>query len=106
LSRDEFFARAGLAGDEHRNIGGRDFLELSEHFHHRRTDADDVAKALVLQLGGELLLVGAKSAEEHRVLKNERCLTREDAEKLELRFLEESLDAIVADVKRSRDLTL
>ena len=39
-------------------------------------DADDLAEALVLELGGELLLVGAERAEEHRVLQDERRLRR------------------------------
>ena len=56
-----------------------DLLQLAEHLHHRRADADDLAEALVVELGRELLLVGAEGAEEHRVLQDERGLAGEDA---------------------------
>ena len=42
-----------------------DLLQLAEDLLHRRADADDLAEALVLELGGELLLVGAQRAEQH-----------------------------------------
>ena len=52
-----------------RDVGRRHLLELAEHLHHRRAGADDLAEALVLQLGDELLLVGPEGVEEHRVLR-------------------------------------
>ncbi len=61
-----------------------------------------VAEALVGELGGELLLVGAERGQEHRVLQDERRLAGEDGEHVELRALEEALDAVVADVDARR----
>ncbi len=63
LARDELLARAGLARDEDADVGRRDLLKLAEHLQHRRADADDLAEALVLELGGELLLVGAQGVD-------------------------------------------
>src|SRR5262249_38730570 len=84
LARDELFARTGLAGDQHRDVGCRDLLQFAEHLHHRRTHPDDLAESLVLELRGELFLVGTEGAQKHRVLEDERSLTREDAEQVEL----------------------
>ena len=36
LARDELLAGAGLAGDEHADVGRGDLLQLAEHLHHRR----------------------------------------------------------------------
>ena len=47
LARDELLAGAGLAGDEHADVGGRDLLQLAEDLEHRRAGADDLAEALV-----------------------------------------------------------
>ena len=36
LARDQLLAGAGLAGDQHRDVGRRDLLDLAEHLLHRR----------------------------------------------------------------------
>jgi hypothetical protein len=41
-ARDQFLAGAGLAVDEHRDVGAREPTDGAEHLLHRRRLADDV----------------------------------------------------------------
>ena len=41
-ARDELLARAGLAEDQHRAVGGGDEADLLEHGHESRALADDL----------------------------------------------------------------
>ena len=75
--RDELLAGAGLPGDEHGRVGGRDAHDAVEHLAHRRGAADDVLEAVALaELAGEeahlaeqpALLEGLRDAEEELVL--------------------------------------
>ena len=106
LASDQLFAGAGFAGDHHADVGAGDFLQLAEDLHHARTDADDFAETLVLQLGAELLLVGTKSGQEHRVLQNQRSLAREDRQQIELPSIEQVFHLVVADVERADHFAL
>ena len=69
-------------------------------------DADDFAEALVLELGDELLLVGAKRVEQERVLQDEARLPGEDRQDVELVAVEEPLHSVVADVEHALDVPL
>ena len=58
--RDQLLADAGLAGDEHRQVGGGDHLDLLEQPRHRGARAEDLARALgrvPLQLARHLAAV-------------------------------------------------
>ena len=57
LARDQLLAGAGLAGDQHRDVGGRDLLDLAEHLLHRRRRADDLAEADLLEALVQQLVV-------------------------------------------------
>ena len=57
------------------------------------------AEARLGELLAELLLVGAERVEEHGVLQDERSLTGEDGEQVELLPFEEVLDLVIADVE-------
>ena len=86
LARDELLAGAGLAGDEHADVGAwRPSGACGRPPSSTGTTPMISPKLLVLELGGELLLVGAEGVEEHRVLEDERRLRGEDGEQLELR---------------------
>ena len=99
LARDELLAGAGLAGDEHRDVGGGDLLDLLEDLLHRRARADDVAEAHLLELLGQELVVELELVDEQRVADDERRLRGEDGQHLEVRLVEQLRHRVVADVE-------
>ena len=71
LAREELFAGAGLARDEHVDIGRGDLFHATKHLLQARAAADDVAEALRLELFGDAIAIGGELVEEDRVLQNE-----------------------------------
>ena len=71
LARDELLARAGLAGDQHGDVGAGDLIDLLEHLDHGRARTDDRAKLHLIQALGEVAQAVhhlAAVVEQHRFL--------------------------------------
>ena len=67
LACDQLLAGAGLAVDQHRHVGGRDFADLAEHLLHVFAGADDLAEAFLFHCLAQGLVVGAQAIEQHGV---------------------------------------
>ncbi len=101
---DELLAGAGLAVDEHGDVGARDLLHAVVDLDHLRARADDLAEPHVLEALGQLGLLGAQLVEQLRVLDEQRRLGREDGEHLELLGAEQIADVVVAHVDEPEQL--
>ena len=63
LVRDQLLAGAGLAGDEHADVGARHLVDLAEDVAHGVAGADDVAVRVLVEAVQQSLLVRAQLIE-------------------------------------------
>ena len=98
LAGDQLLAGAGLADDQHRDVGGGDLLDLPVHLLHPGAAPEDVAEALLLQPLAEAAVVGAQLVEQQRVLHQERGLGGEDGQGVEPAPVEVGAQPVAAHV--------
>ena len=106
LPRDDLLAGAGLAGDEHRDVGRRDLLDPPVDLAHRRARADELAVLLRLDRLLQRDVLAPQRVEQHRVLHEQRGLRGEDGERLERAVVEERDHVVVAEVDDAEDVAL
>ena len=104
LLGDELLAGAGLAGDEHADVGAGDLLDPLVDLDHLRTRADDLAELDVVEPLLQADRVAAQLVDQLGVLDEQRGLGGVDPQGLELLLLEQVHDAVVADVDQPEEL--
>ncbi len=102
---DELLARAGFAGDQHRDIGTRDALDLAEDLLHRRRRAKDLAEANTLDAVLQRLIVELQFIDQKRVANDQRRLGREDGQNLQGGLIEELGDVVIAHVDEPDEIS-
>ncbi len=106
LPRHHLLAGAGLAGHQHRDVGGGHLLDAPEDLAHRGARADQVA---VLAGGGRLAqrhVLAAQRVEQQAVLHQQGGLRREDRQEVQRPLVEERDHVVVAQVDDAEDLAL
>ena len=106
LPGQHLLAGAGLAADEHRDVGAGHLLDAPEDLAHPRARADELAEARFLELLAQLGALEAQLVQEQRVADDQRRLRGEDGQQLEAALLEAVGDAVVADVEQAEQVAL